>query len=128
MNIPVDLATDSSPSDTITVTLTDSNGVTVSGEASGGGASVEREGPKRRPLADGTIRVSATATDSLGNTSKPVTGPSIWKDVVAPAQPTLSMDRSDITGDEPHRLPGHRSDRSCGQGGATVTRPDHGRR
>ena len=89
---------DSSPTDTITVTLTDKNGTSVSGHAPGGGSSATVDVPDVGVLADGKITVSATASDSLGNTSQPFTdAPSIWKDTVDPTQPIVTVD-GDITG------------------------------
>lgn len=84
VNIPVSLL-DSSSTDTITVTLTDKNGNSVSGQHSGGASSVTVNVPNVGVLADGKITVSATATDSLGNTSPPFTAaPPIRKDTVLP--------------------------------------------
>jgi hypothetical protein len=82
--------TDSGPADTITVTLTDSDGTSVTGQAPGGGSSVTVDVHGVDKLADGSIDVSAIAADSVGNTSKPVQGPEIVKDTKAPAEPTVT--------------------------------------
>ena len=67
MSIPVGLDNNSVASDTITVTLTDSIGVSVSGHASGGSATVRVPISGLNQLADGKVTVSATAADNLGN-------------------------------------------------------------
>ncbi len=87
--IPVDL-NQSSATDTVTVTLTDSAGATATGQASGGVPTANVKVFGVGALADGTITVSATVADSLGNTSNPVAGPPIFKDTQAPAAPTVS--------------------------------------
>jgi hypothetical protein len=121
VRIPVNLAPDSSPSDTITVTLTDRTGQSVSGHAPGGGSFVSVLVPDVGTLADGNITVSATAADSLGNTSNPFTdAPSIWKDTVGPAQPSVSID-GDITGANAKAYPVTVHTEPAAAGGATVT-------
>jgi hypothetical protein len=121
VQLPVDLAPGSSPSDVITVTLTDDTGQSVSGQAHGGGSSVTVTVPNVGVLADGTITVSATASDSLGNTSKPFTGaPSIWKDTVLPAQPTVSVE-GDITSANEDAYPVTVQTEAAAADGATVT-------
>jgi hypothetical protein len=118
---PVDLASDSSPSDTITVTLTDNTGRSVSGTAPGGASTVSVLVPDVGVLADGNVTVAATATDSLGNTSAPNTNaPSIWKDTVIPAQPTVSVD-GDITSANEDAYPVTVHTEPAAAGGATVT-------
>ena len=117
---PVDLASDSSPSDTITVTLTDSNGKSISGTAPGGGPTSSVLVPDVGVLAEGNVTVTATAADSLGNTSKPVSGPSIWKDTILPAQPTVSVD-GDITSANADAYPVTVHTEPAAAGGATVT-------
>jgi large repetitive protein len=82
---------DSEPTDTITVTLTDASGRTVSGDALAVGSAVPVKVSGVDSLAQGKIVVTATATDSVGNTSNPFTGQSIWKDTLVPAVPTLSV-------------------------------------
>ena len=90
VGVTLNLGLNSSPTDTITVTLRDTDGTSVSGQASaGGGSSVTVTVPGVDKLADGRISVSATAADSLGNTSPPAQGPDITKDTQAPAQPTV---------------------------------------
>ncbi len=89
--VPVNLASDSSPTDTITVTLTDDAGTTAVGQASGGSSTVSVKVPGAGALHDGEIGVSATATDSFGNTSPSVSGPDILKDTKAPDAPTVSV-------------------------------------
>jgi len=119
-NIPVSL-TNSSASDTITVTLTDKNGKSVSGQHTGGGSSVTVNVPNVGILADGNITVSATASDSLGNTSPAFTGgPSIWKDTDPPAAPTVSVD-GDITSLNATTYPVTVNTEAAAAGGATVT-------
>ncbi len=121
VQIPVNLAPDSSPSDTITVTLTDNTGRSVSGHAPGGTPSVLVTVPDVGLLADGNITVTATAADSLGNTSKPFPdAPSIWKDTVIPAQPTVSVE-GDITGANAKAYPVTVHTEPAAAGGATVT-------
>jgi hypothetical protein len=120
VQIPVDLAPDSSQSDTITVTLTDNRGQSVSGHAAGGGSSATVFVPNVGILADGKITVSATAADGLGNTSKAFTdAPSIWKDTVIPAQPTVSID-GDITSANAGHYPVLVNTEAAAAGGATV--------
>jgi hypothetical protein len=82
---------DSEPSDTITVTLTDQNGRSISGEALAVGSAVPVKVSGVKTLAEGKIAVTATATDSVGNTGNPFTGQSIWKDTQSPAVPTVSV-------------------------------------
>jgi hypothetical protein len=91
VGVQVSLANDSRPSDTITVTLTDTNNRSVSGTHAGGPGTVTVQVPGAGTLADGKITVSATASDSLGNTSNPTTGPNIWKDTSVPAAPTVTV-------------------------------------
>jgi hypothetical protein len=120
VQIPVNLAPDSAPSDTITVTLTDNTGQSVSGHAAGGGSSALVTVPDVGVLAEGNITVSATAADSLGNLSKPFAGaPSIWKDTVIPAQPTVSID-GDITSANAGHYPVIVNTEPAAAGGATV--------
>jgi large repetitive protein len=90
VGVTVTPGADSSPTDTITVTLTDAAGTSVSGQAPGGGSSVKVDVAGVDKLADGRISVSATAADSLGNTSQPTLGPDITKDTQAPNQPSVS--------------------------------------
>lgn len=116
---PVDLAPDSSASDTITVTLTDNTGTSVSGTAPGGASTVSVLVPDVGVLAEGNVTVTATATDSLGNTSKPLAGPPIWKDTVIPAQPTVSVD-GDITSANEDAYPVTVHTEPAAAGGATV--------
>jgi large repetitive protein len=118
--IPVDLAPDSSPADTITVTLTDNTGQSVSGHAPGGTSSVSVLVPDVGLLNDGNVTVTATAADSLGNVSRPVDGPSIWKDTAIPAQPTVSVD-GDITSANAAAYPVTVHTEPAAAGGATVT-------
>jgi hypothetical protein len=118
--IPVDLAPDSSPTDTITVTLTDNSGRSVSGHAPGGTPTVSVLVPDVGLLNDGNVTVTATAADSLGNTSKPVDGPSIWKDTAIPAQPAVSVD-GDITSANADAYPVVVHTEPAAAGGATVT-------
>ncbi len=90
VSVSVDLL-DSSPTDTITVTLTDTNGKSIAGQAAGGSSTVKVNVPDVGVLADGKIAVSAAAADSLGNTSQPTSGPAIQKDTKAPSAPTVSV-------------------------------------
>jgi hypothetical protein len=91
--VTVALPQTTSPSDTITVTLSDGTH-TATQTAPGGSASITVHVPAGS-LADSpddatpTIAVSATATDALGNTSKPVSGAPVVKDTVAPGDPVL---------------------------------------
>lgn len=91
--VTVTLPQTTAPSDTITVTLSDGTH-TATQTAPGGSASVMVHVPAGS-LTDSpsdatpTISVSATATDALGNTSKPVSGDPVVKDTVAPGTPTL---------------------------------------
>ena len=121
IQFPVDLAPGSSPSDTITVTLTDSTGRSISGTAAGGGSSVSVLVPNVGVLADGNVTVVATAADSLGNTSKPFTdAPPIWKDTVIPAQPTVTV-AGDITSGNADAYPVTVHTEPAAAGGATVS-------
>jgi hypothetical protein len=119
IGIPVDLAPSSSPADTVTVTLEDSTGRTISGQHIGGSPTVTVNVPNVGVLADGTITVSATTGDSLGNTSQAVPGPSIWKDTVAPPQPIVSIDP--ITGGDVGKVPVTVNTEPASKDGATVT-------
>jgi large repetitive protein len=121
VQIPVTLAAGSSPSDTITVTLTDNTGQSVSGHAAGGGSTVTVTVPDVGILNDGNVTVSATAADSLGNVGKPCcsNAPSIWKDTVIPAQPTVSID-GDITSANAEHYPVTVNTEEAAAGGATV--------
>ena len=118
--IPVSLI-GSSSSDTITVTLTDKNGKSVSGQHLGGASTVNVNVPNVGILAEGKITVSATATDSLGNTSPAFTGgPSIWKDTNPPAAQTVSVE-GDITSLNDTQYPVTVNTEAAAAGGATVT-------
>jgi large repetitive protein len=91
--VTVALPQSTSPSDTITVTLSDGTH-SATQTASGGSASITVHVPAGS-LTDSpddatpTIAVSATVTDALGNTSKPVSGLPVVKDTVAPGAPAL---------------------------------------
>jgi len=85
VGVPVNLAPDSTASETITVTLTDANGTSVSGTHAAGAATVVVPVAGAGALADGPIKVSATSSDSLGNTSNPTSGPNIVKDTSLPS-------------------------------------------
>jgi hypothetical protein len=102
VNVSMQLA-DSSPTDVITVTLTDVNGKSITGQHNGGGSSVTVFVPDVHVLADGPINVSATATDSVGNTSSPGSGPTIEKDTNPPATPSVSV--PPIVGANVHQVP-----------------------
>ena len=91
VGVPVDLTPAATAADTITVTLTDTNGVSVSGTHSGGAATVIVPVSGAGTLADGPIRVSATSSDSLGNTSSPTSGPNIVKDTSLPSVLTVTV-------------------------------------
>ena len=119
MQIPVNLANDSVPSDTITVKLTDVNGVTVSGQASGGGASASVQVAGLNQLAEGKIKVTATATDSLGNPSNAASA-NLIKDTSAPAAPTLG-DLPMITADNQEHVSIQVFNASLAQLGDVVT-------
>jgi hypothetical protein len=75
--------------DTITVTLDDGNGHTASGTAASatGGGTIHVLGINASSLDDGSVSISATATDQAGNPSSAASG-SATKDTVAPAAPT----------------------------------------
>jgi hypothetical protein len=92
VGVPVDLMPAATAADTITVTLTDTNGTSVSGAAhAGGAATVIVPVSGAGTLADGPIKVSATSSDSLGNTSTPTPGPSIVKDTSLPKVLTVTV-------------------------------------
>jgi hypothetical protein len=91
VSVPVDLAPDSTASETITVTLTDSNRTSVSGTHAAGATTVVVPVAGAGALADGPIKVSATASDSLGNTTSPIFGPDTFKDTSVPAAPTITV-------------------------------------
>ncbi|HKV68306.1 MAG TPA: hypothetical protein VJN72_09465 [Gaiellales bacterium] len=92
VGVPVALKPAATAADTITVTLTDTNGTSVSGSTHPGNAAtviVPVSGAGK--LADGPIKVSATSSDSLGNTSGPTPGPNIVKDTSLPNVLTVTV-------------------------------------
>ena len=91
VGVPVDLTPAATAADTITVTLTDTRGTSVSGTHSGGAATVIVPVSGAGTLADGPITVSATSSDSLGNTSGPTFGPNIVKDTSRPTVLTVTV-------------------------------------
>jgi large repetitive protein len=96
--VPVTLAPNSSPSDTITVTLTDPSGATATGQASGGPSTVQVTVPNAGKLAENsTVAVTATATDSVGNVSNASPPGSTIVDTVPPGDPTIPQQQDMIT-------------------------------
>jgi hypothetical protein len=103
VGVPVDLTPAATAADTITVTLTDTNGTSVSGTHPGGAATVIVPVSGAGALADGPIKVSATSSDSLGNTSTPTLGPNIVKDTSLPK--VLAVTVPPITGSNVGAVP-----------------------
>jgi hypothetical protein len=85
--VEVDLPPTSSPTDVVSVTLTDDTGGSVTAVAAGGQPSVVVR-PDLSSLADGTIHASVTLTDAVGNTTGAIqAADSVQKDTVAPDMP-----------------------------------------
>ena len=120
VHVPVDMPPGTDPTDVVTVTLTDSAGATAVGHASAGTSTVNVPVQGVGGLADGSIAVSATLADSLGNAGPAASGPSIWKDTVKPLQPTVSID-GDITGANQGSYPVTVNTEQAAAGGATAT-------
>jgi hypothetical protein len=98
--VTVSLPGTTSSSDSVTVTLSD--GTHTATQTVPAGSSPITVHVNAQALTDSpndatpTISVSATATDSLGNPSKQVTGDPVVKDTLAPGAPTLG-DLAEIT-------------------------------
>lgn len=86
--VTVNLAPGSVASDTIAVTLHGPNGGTLTQTTNGGGATAQVTFNAVGQLADGAVSVSATATDSVGNTSAALADPTPFTlDTIAPGDP-----------------------------------------
>jgi large repetitive protein len=120
VHIPIDMPANTDPTDVVTVTLKDSTGATAVGQVNGGTSTVNVPVQGVQRLVDGSIAVSATVADSLGNTSPAASGPAIWKDTAKPAQPTVSVD-GDITGANQGSYPVTVHTEPAAMDGATVT-------
>ncbi len=95
--VTVALAADSQPTDMITVTLTGPAGGTVSQTEPAGTGPLTID-VNAQNLSDGPITASATAADSLGNSSQSAPGQApITKDTVAPGAPGPLPDLPTIT-------------------------------
>jgi hypothetical protein len=78
-----------SPGDTVTVTLsTSSNGTTLTHTVPGDSSPVTVQFPAASTLAEGTVTVTATPTDSLGNVGTVFSG-TITKDTIPPDAPSV---------------------------------------
>ena len=94
--VAVALPSSSQAGDTITVTLSDGQ-TKLTKTAPGGGDDTATVVFDATSLSQGDVTVSATATDSAGNTSQPVFGSSITKDTIPPGDPTIPQQQELIT-------------------------------
>jgi large repetitive protein len=104
VSVNVTLASSSVAANTITLTLT-GGGVSLSATAPAteGAGTVTFDGIDASGLPDGSVVVSATASDEAGNTSSARTR-TVTKDTAAPAAPTASY--VDRTGSQTDRITG----------------------
>jgi hypothetical protein len=104
--VPVEvvLPPTSKPTDVVSVTLTDTAGVTATATTAGGPSPVVVQVDAGK-LADGALQSSSIVTDAVGNTSTSFTGTSAFKDILAPDQPTDVHAPEVVNGDAAAAVP-----------------------
>jgi large repetitive protein len=100
ISVSVGLASNSLPSDVVTVTLSDgSNSVTQTTSGTNGAGTITVGGFNAAGLGDGTITISAKSADAAGNISS-VRSTTVTKDTAAPAAPTAAYTDNNNAADQ----------------------------
>jgi hypothetical protein len=104
--VEVDLPPTSSPTDVVSVTLTDSTGGTATGTGAGGPPSVVIP-VDASTLVDGMLTASVTLTDAVGNatTADASPEPQVRMDTQAPEPPTDAVPPEVVNGDQAKSVP-----------------------
>lgn len=104
--VPVEvvLPPTSTPTDVVSVTLTDSAGDTATGTSAGGQSPVVVQVDASK-LADGDLSSSSTVTDAVGNSSSQIEGTGAVKDTLAPDPPANVHAPEVVNGDAASAVP-----------------------
>jgi hypothetical protein len=102
--VEVDLPPTSSPTDVVSVTLTDGTDGPVTATTAGGQPSVVVN-VDAHGFADGTLTASATLTDAVGNATAPTEGVDVVKDTQAPDPPADANPPEVVNGDQAESVP-----------------------